>query len=1093
MKNSWASKYLSNLRLIIFAYLLIIFLGVYAWFNLPRELMPSINLPIIIVSTVLPQSSPNDVEELITIPLEDKIRGIKGIDTVLASSIDGASLMMVQFEKNINADNALREIEQKVNATVLPTQALKPTITKVDFSEFPVWSFTLEGQDRLGLERVADLLKKELEKLSTIDRVETAGFGDREIVVLFNQEKINQAGLSPFLLSPIINSLTANQPLGKVATDNFIYTLGINKQISDADSLRSTLIAVNGKSYQLGELATVYEQDKLDKSSAYQMDNSGKLSEVVSFNVYKTPGSPVDKNAKISQETAQRLLANYPQFTLRSLTDFGQEIKDTFSELEANIITTAILVFLIMFLFLGIKEAIIATTSIPMVMLFTFIGIIYFDLSLNFISLFSLLLALGMLVDNAIVVTTALSREYAKNPRPLEAGIRVWREYFLALIATNLTTVWAFLPLLLMSGVMGVFLKTLSIVVTLAILGSAVIAFLLTLPLGIFLLNPQIPTRVQKFFFFATLLVFSLLVLTLLPKNLLAIIIVPLCWLLLYLLIILRPNLLAKIKHSNKIMSRLKNKLRHGIIKTELLENAYRRLLVKLLSNQRWCKRLLLAIICTTICAFALPILGQIQNEFFPPEDNDYLEMQLILPMGTDQENVKAAAQKLLTELTTLPYIDYVTAQTNRGSSANLVSASSNENKILFTLNFAKDKPLASYKLAAQLREKYSFYPDGQILVLEDSSGPTGEADLQLSIAGDDLAILSDKAQAIVAWLKNQPGVSDISSTSDDISPRLIFEPDQEKLLAYGLGQQQVNTYLYTLVNGYTLGKITKDNQEMEINYRLYNNNPQLEQLMNTTIPTSMGQEVALSSLGKLQLKPSLAQISRNDYKRVVTIKASIDQGYQVSRISQQLNKFINDELNLENGYYPISQGANQTNQEAVGEIYLSMGLAGFLILFTLVMQMRSFRKAFIIMTVIPVAISGVFLVFALFGLKLSLPAFIGILALFGIVVNNSILIIERINQNLAAGENFTESIINGSVQRLQPILLTSLTTIIGLIPITLSKPMWQGLGGAIIAGLIFSGALLLLYIPVLFALMFNPAKLALKDKRWHSWWQEHA
>ena len=166
------------------------------------------------------------------------------------------------------------------------------------------------------------------------------------------------------------------------------------------------------------------------------------------------------------------------------------------------------------------------------------------------------------------------------------------------------------------------------------------------------------------------------------------------------------------------------------------------------------------------------------------------------------------------------------------------------------------------------------------------------------------------------------------------------------------------------------------------------------------------------------------------------------------------------------------------------------MGIAGFLILFTLVMQMRSFRKAFIIMTVIPVAISGVFIIFALFGIALSMPAFVGILALFGIVVNNSILIVERINQNLDSGKSFAQSVIDGSVERLQPILLTSLTTIIGLVPITLSNPMWQGLGGSIIAGLTFSGVLLLLYVPALFILMFHPQRLAEKNKRWQQRWQ---
>lgn len=1090
MSNSLISKYLSNKRLIIFAYLSVILLGLYSWFTLSRELMPTIDLPVIVVSCVLPKASPNDTEELLTIPLEDKIRSIKEIDEVESTSAEGMSLIIVHFSKNISADDALREVQQKVAATSLPAQALTPTINKIDFSELPVWSFTIEGQDRLGLDRVAEKLKKQLEQLPTIDRVETSGFGEREIAVVFDREKLARSSLSPFLLSNTIDSLTGNLPLGKVQTQGFDYLLGVNKQIQDIESLRATIISAGGKTYRLGELAQIYEQDKPEKSHAWQIDNQQQINEVVTFNVYKTAGTPIDKNAKISKETAAKVLADYPQFTLRSLTDYGKEINDIFSELENNMLTTAILVFLVMLLFLGLKEAVIATMSIPLVMLFTFSGIVYFKLTLNFISLFSLLLALGMLVDNAIVVATSLSREYAKQKQnPLAAGIKVWQEFFMALLATNLTTVWAFLPLIIMSGVMGVFFKTLSIVVTLAILGSALIAFLLTLPLGIFLLQPQLPTRVQKLCLGLLFIGSSGGLLLVLPKNIFSFLVIPLSWLLLYVAIILRLQLKAKFARNN-LVSKISHKLQTGWVTTTTLEKYYRTLLNKFVNHLPTCKKLLFAIGVVTLTAFALPIFGQVKNEFFPKEDDDQIEMQLVLPIGTNKEKVAQVAKEVLPQLLDTPYLTYATAQTNRGSNSNLVSASSNENKILFTINLEENRPLPSFKIATQLRERWKTNPYGEMRVLDDNSSITGEADIGIGIAGDDLQVLTAKIQQITSWLKKHPGVSEASNNVDDNNQRIIFVPNQEQLIAYGLSLNQIGGYLRSVTSGFTLGKIMRHGEEIEINWRTQNDNPQLSELTNLVIPTNTGSEVTLGSLGKFVLEPSLAQINRNNYQRIVNAKANVVEGYSATSINQQLQQYIVNELNLPSGYRPVSEGASKTNQDAIQEIYFAMGIAGFLILFTLVMQMRSFRKAFIIMTVIPVAISGVFIIFALFGIALSMPAFVGILALFGIVVNNSILIVERINQNLDSGKSFAQSVIDGSVERLQPILLTSLTTIIGLVPITLSNPMWQGLGGSIIAGLTFSGVLLLLYVPALFVLMFHPQRLAEKNKRWQQRWQ---
>lgn len=567
----------------------------------------------------------------------------------------------------------------------------------------------------------------------------------------------------------------------------------------------------------------------------------------------------------------------------------------------------------------------------------------------------------------------------------------------------------------------------------------------------------------------------------------------------LYLGLVLAMRVIGR-QSSQSSSERLKSnwlvaRLQHGFVSTKHLETGYQKLLAKIIANSRQCWLLLGAIGVMTVVAFALPVLGLVQSDFFPKEEADFFELSLTLPTGTSEQESERVALEILPTFADMEGLDYVTAQIGSDGSSQLVSGGGSANKILFTFNLVpkKKRSVSSIELAAQMRHAWAVNPYGRAQVNEDSTVSAGGADIQMYIVGDDLDILAAKAEEMMTWLKAQPGVMDVASDINESSKRLVFKPQPQVVASYGLSNTDFAIWLRTNLSGWSLGTLRQDGKEIDITLRQQQETPTVADLEKIQIPVSGVGYMPLTSLGEIVVEPSPAQITRYAYQHAVAVTAAVEAGYSSTQINSQFENFIDNELDLPVGYGRYVGGMQKMNQEAMGGLYLAMGVAGFLILITLVLQLRSFRKAFIVMSVIPVAISGVFLNFALVGISLTLPAVIGVLALFGIVVNNSILIVERINQNLDAGKHFVQSVVDGCTSRLQPILLTSLTTIVGLIPITLSDPLWQGLGGAIIAGLAFSGVLLLLYIPAMYVLMFAPERVQASDKRWQQRWRRWA
>ena len=1110
LKKSWIAGYLGNVRIVMLLLFTVIGLGLYSFLTLPRELNPEINIPIVIVNTVLPGAGPEDVEQLVTIPLEDRIKSVKGISTYTSTSQENVSTITIEFTSAIDPKQAETDVASEVDkVNDLPEDATDPVVQAIDFQDTPVWTFSvIANGDKAGLARFAENLRDRIEEEPVIDRVEVSGLDSREIQIIVSPEVVRELGVNPLSLSQTISAALSSYPAGVVQTGDSSFAVSLDQNINTVSELRSTRVSIGGVSYSLEEIATINETSSPGQADALRAAPDEEPEQVVTFYVYKTTGTKIDEAVTLAKEIVDSETKKYPQIQYNTIIDYSEEITDQFESLANNFGQTILLVFIVMLIFLGLREAFLASLSIPLSILITFSVMQFTGITLNFLSMFSLLLALGLLVDNAIVIISAINSYYRSGKfTPLETGLLVWKDFFMALIGTNITTVWAFLPLLLATGIIGEFIKPIPIVVSTTIIASALVGFFLTLPIALLILKPDIPKRVRVL---GSIVVFALLAFALLgalPRELylpamennqqlaagfsvingfLGVLVPLLAFLAAYVLLKAGSGMIRKAGQSVKERfrqdpqreERLRQVVDTGFISLTRIGEAYRRRLEKVLVNRRARRIAVTLVVLFSLISYMLPALGLVKNEFFPGEDSDILYVQIELPSGTNASTSEAEALRIANELRKTPEVEYITAEVGRSAAgaSGQGGGGSGSNLVLFTMNLTPtdERDITSGQLAEDLRKQYENYTTGTISVVELSGGPPAGSDIQISYLGQDLQQLDNFAQRTKEYLETVPGVTNIDQSIKSGTSKLVFVPDRTLLAEYGVTEQTIGFWLRTLASGFEMDTLKIGDTDYDIVFRLNSTIENPEDLSAITIPTQTNGLVPLLALGQVELRSNPTVINREEGRRTISVTAGVQEGFNIPEIGQQLEQWAENELNLPPGYSWKTGGVNEENNRSVQSIIQAMGLSAVLILITLVLQLGSFRKAVIVMLVIPLAVSGVFVVFGITGIPLSFPALIGMLALFGIVVNNSIIIVEKINQNIEVGFPLDQAIADASAQRLEPIVLTSLTTIIGLIPITLSDPLWQGLGGAIIAGLTFSGAMMLFFIPTVYYMWFQ-------------------
>jgi multidrug efflux pump subunit AcrB len=1102
LRGGFFDFFVTRTRVVILLIILISAWGVFSYSELPRESNPEVKIPLAIVTTAFPGASPGDVEELVTKKMETAVSSLKGVSKISSTSENSMSVVTVEFEAGEDLTDAVRRVRDAADGARidLPPDAEDPTTSEISFDDQPILTIALTGPyDGFVLRESAEVLQDAFEKLPGVREVHVSGGDEREFSVDYDPGKLAARRLSPTDVNRMIAASNIAVPGGNFEGNEFSYPVRSDGRIFSADDLRNLPIgsAPSGSPIILRDVATVSETAvKRNVFSRLSIDGSEPENAITVDIVKKTGGSIID-TVDTARALTEELLPTFPEGIRSDVTlDFAEYIRKDFDQLRDDFFITLALVMGTLFLIIGLKEAIIAGLAIPLVFFSTFGVMLMTGTSLNFLSLFSLLLSLGLLVDDAIVVVSA-TKQYLRSGKftPEEAVLLVLRDFRVVLLSTTLATTFAFLPLLLSSGIMGEFIKSIPITVSVTLLSSLLIALIINHPLAAALER----IRFTHGFFSATVLAATGVFATAFLQNGIARFAMAsvsgalLLFLLLFLFrgngkaILERNRALAeserrddrlikeKLRLQGEPGSTLTDRLIHGIVGFERVIPIYETALRFILSTKRRRLTTLLGVAALFIGSILLPILGIVKSEFFPASDEKMLFINITATDGLNVAGTDAIVRQIEGKLREYREVkNFSTIVGRPGSSPDGSSGgsgdSSNEAGIVVNLSDPEDRDITSYDLATKIRADLPPIGNADITVESPRGGPPAGSAFEARLVGDDLGTLSGTAETLRNILAGIPGTVNAELSLREAPAEFTFALDHERLGVYGLDATTVGTTLRMAISGTEVSTILRDGEEISIVARFDAQTiPTLASVQNIEIINRDGTPIFLHDVADIELRPSVNAIDRLDQKRVVTISSGVEGTANPQDVLRTFQERTAAPGIVPDGYALEYGGENEENEKSVRSIINAMAIAAALIVSTLVIQFNSFRKAMIVLVTLPLALIGVFVGMAIFGVSLSFPGLIGILALFGIVVKNAIILIDKINLNLRSGIDFDEAIVDAGKSRIEAIVITSICTIFGIVPITLSNELWQALGTAIIFGLSLSSFLTLFLVPLLF------------------------
>lgn len=1099
LRKSWLNFFIVNFRVVILLIIMLTGLGVYSFLALPRESNPEVKIPYAAVVTTYPGASPSDIEELVTKKLETNLAGLKNVKKITSSSSNSLSMITVEFDAKADLDDSIRKLRDQVNnaKNKLPSDVSEPIVKEISFDDSPIWTFSISGPyDGFTLRQAAEDIKNSLEKIPGIREVNVSGGDEKEFQIDYDPAKLAFYNISTNSANSAVVAINKAIPAGNFDGTAYSYSVRTDSRFYNVQDLANTplLHTDEGAIIYLKDVATVKE-GAIAKTIYSRLSVAGNKPQAnVTLQVIKKTGGNIIDTVREGELILEKELQRLPTgITYSTTVDMSDQIDQDFDQLTHDFTLTIILVFTILFLIVGFKEALVAGLAVPLVFFATFGVMLFTGITLNFLSLFSLILALGLLVDDAIVVVSA-TKQYMKVGKftPEEAVLLVLNDFKVVLTTTTLTTVWAFLPLLMATGIIGEYIKSIPITVSVTLISSLIIALMINHPLAAILERIRLTRKMFSFSFVALVILAIVSVIffgifgIILAIILLGVLILLIRW---YLrggkqtLIsndelterewqdddLIKQKLIEQGAHDNDNFG---TRLMHGIIHFDVFLPIYEKYLRKIIATKKSRIKALVTVAILFVVAASLPILGIVKSEFFPASDQEIVTVSIEAPNGLKLDETDKIAAKVENRLMAYQEIDNFSTIVGQGSSSSGLSSGSNSyNKASITIRLKplKERNLKSYEFADKLNSDLADISEAKIKAASAAGGPPSGAAFEAQIQGDDLQVLDKIAHELEPILKNLDGVATTDISLKETPADYTFTLDPARLELYNLNASYVGSTLRMAISGTEVTTVIEDGKEIKVIARFDKSKiPDLSAIQNIQIINLKGQTIFVKDVAKIELKPSIASISRINQKRTVSLTATLKGGANTTEVLQSFQKKI-ENYELPNDYEIKYGGENEQNEESVLSILRAMAVAFLLIISTLIIQFNSFRQSAIVLITIPLALVGVFFGLAVTGIPLSFPGLIGVVALFGIVVKNAIILVDKINLNLKSDIPFQESIVDAGKSRLEAIFITSICTILGIIPITLSNEMWQALGGAIIFGLLLSSFLTLFIVPTLF------------------------
>ena len=1004
----------------------VIVFGLFSVSKLGVDQFPDIEVPYISVITMYPGGNAEDIETNITRVLEDQLNSVDNLDKITSKSSDNVSIVTLEFEYGCDLTEATNDVRDVVSRTqsLLPEDVEYPTVMKFSSSMMPIMMLSVTADESYNAlyKILDDKMVNELNRINGIGSVAVIGAREREVQVNVDPNKLQAYGLTVESLGQIIASENINIPGGKLDLGTQTFNIKTDLEFDDSRELFDIVISnQGGRTVMLSDVAEI--KDTLEELTMDERINGRRGVRIL---VQKQTGANSVQIVEGVQAKLEEIIPTLPpDCKVETIYESSEYIKDAINSLAETIMFAFIFVILVVMFFLGRWRAtFIICLTIPISLICAFIYLYATGSTLNIISLSALSIAIGMVVDDAIVVLENITTHIERGSKPKEAAIYATNEVWLSVIATTLVVVAVFMPLTMIPGMAGILFKELGWIVTIVVCVSTAAAITLTPMLSAYMLKLDGGAHTYK-----------------------------------GIGIIYKPIDLF----------------------LQWLDRLYERMLRFVVKWRKTATLLLLLVF-----GVSLVLITKVPTEFFPPSDNSRITMTVKLPQNTHVSETSRIARQIDAIIAeNYPYIHMVSTSAGESSSNNAFAAmqTTGSHLINFNLRMPSREDVVRpsiYEISDNLRKDLAAIPEideFQVIPGGQQGGMGGGAsNVSIKVFGHNMDNAMATANELKAKMAQLPSMRDVKLSRENLEPEFNVSFDRQKLAYYGINSATAAQFIRNRIYGYECAKYREDGDEYNIVVRYAEEfRKNIEDVENIVLYTSMGQAIKLKDVATITEEQASPEIERENRQRIVTVEGSVGAGVALGDAVAEVNAMLADYevptgLSLELG------GSIEDQGEAFSDIGLLLILIIVLVYIVMATQFESLLYPFIIMFTIPFAMSGVFIALWLTSTPLSLIALIGAIMLVGIVTKNGIVMVDYMNLLVERGSTISDAVINGGKSRLRPVLMTSLTTVLGMLPMALGigegSETWQPMGIAVVGGLLMSTIITLFIVPSLYAML---------------------
>lgn len=1050
-----AEFFINRFQMVVLVILLILALGITSIILLPKESLPEIVFPTVIVQTFYTGASPEDVENLVSIKIENAIKDIEDVENINSDSNFGFSVVTVEFKEGVDINRKKIELDNELNNINFSDGIEKPKSNILKTSEFPLMNFSISGDYSIfRLTSIAEDIKDSLSSVSGVEEVNILGGLNRELQVVLSETELMEYNLSQSDVNNALRGLNIGIPIGEINLNGIRYNIRIDEQINTKEALENVLVKnQEGNKAFIKDLGEVLDTSEPVESFSRTYDENFSKTETVSSVVLevirKNEADVIGTSDSIKEFLEKQRGKLYPEDINISISfDNAENVKRDLNSIEKSAASGLIVVILVLFLFIGFREALIVSLTIPLTLLLT-LGILNsVGITLNTFAILGLIVALGLLVDNSIIVMENINRLNKKGMNSKEAALFGTNQVGYPILASTLTTIAAFFPLAILPGILGAFVETIPRTIIIAIAASLTISIAITPALYVKIIRDQKKkVEIKKINKVIKVLLIIILSYYAFINEGDSLVIAIFAMIFFGSLMIIKEFFVSKNNKEENILIELYDKFISNVIQSKIKRGA-----------------IILLGLLLFFGSFSLIAMGILKVAFFPSNEPNSAIIRVDTPGGTTLEETAEIVGLIENKLLKIDDV----------KNFNTTIGGSEIDQGIINLSFVNRDQLKKdgYYALNEVQESVTDIPGAQIIVEGQTSGgpPVGKP-LRIEIFGENLEQSQLLAADYIDIFNNIPGVYNLETSVKDGVPQVYIDIIEKKAQNMGLSVQNIAGQLRNRITGITSTTFKIDGEEIDVVIKTSEDYNDFYLLNSIYIDMPSGERIPLSMIAELKELSGFSSIKREGQERLLYIEGDLKDGFNINDVIDTFNK-RSENIIIPEGLRVSLGGDVAGIQENFLSLFQSMILAVFLVFIILTIQFDSILQPFVILLTVPMAVIGVIVGLLITGNEFGFYAFMGIVALVGIAVNDAIVLIDYMNYLRKEGQKLSEAIVNAGKTRFNPVLATSLTTIGGVLPLAFREVYYEQFSYALIFGLLTTTVLTLVYIPIIYSIL---------------------